>query len=498
MQAYNSKNVAYFTFLNILGKVFPILAALIGIPIMLGQIGTELFGILIIVWVFVGYTSILDLGLPRGVIKVLSDYADKPDSEKSKVINTSLSMMFLMGIFSGIVIYLLSDVLVIDWLTIEPEFQQDAKYSIIIIASSYPILITLSGFRAILESYQQFATINKLGAMYGSLNYLLPAAVVFFYPSLIYIVAITVLVRLMNILHLYMHVNELFKIERVRFYISTEEFKPLFSYSQWLILATVFAMVTAVADRFIIGSLVSMSATAYYSTPLEILMKLEVIPIALIAVLFPAFTLATAKKQEGTEYVYNLSVKLMALGFSFVAYFLILFSDLLLTLWLGAEFAASSSHVFKLLCFGVYLISFLYIAQTLVQGMGRPDLSAFIYLILMVLGIPFTYFLIKIHSIEGAAIARVARIMFELGMISLVIRFVLKIKIQKRTMTILLSGFGLMLGAMYMSLSWLIIGFSTVIWVLLMLIFWRVGITENERKSIHNIVPSKLKNRFSV
>lgn len=93
---------------------------------MLGQIGTELFGFLI-GWVFVSYISTLDLRLPRGVIKVLSDYDYKLDSEKSKVINTTLSMMFLMGIFSGIVIYLLSDVLVIDWLTIEPEFQQDAK-----------------------------------------------------------------------------------------------------------------------------------------------------------------------------------------------------------------------------------------------------------------------------------------------------------------------------------------------------------------------------------
>jgi O-antigen/teichoic acid export membrane protein len=497
MQAYNSKNVVYFTFLNILGKVFPIFAALIGIPIILGQIGTELFGILIIVWVFVGYTSILDLGLPRGVIKVLSDYSDEPNEEKSKVINTSLSMMFLMGIFSGVVIYLLSDVLVTDWLKIEPGFQQDARISIIIIASSYPILITLSGFRAILESYQKFATINKLGAMYGSLNYLLPAVVVLFYPSLVYIVAITVLVRLMNILHLCKHVNGLFSTERVRFFISAKEFKPLFSYSQWLILATVFAMVTAVADRFIIGSLVSMSATAYYSTPLEILMKLEIIPIALIAVLFPAFTLATAKKQEGTEYVYNLSVKLMALGFSFISYFLILFSDLLLTLWLGAEFAASASYVFKLLCFGVYLISFLYIAQTLVQGIGRPDISAFIYLILMVIGIPFTYYLIKIYSIDGAAIARVARIMFELGIISLVIRYVLNIKIQKRTMAILIVGFCLMLGAMYMSLSVVVVGISTVVWVLLMLIFWKVGITEIERKSIQNIVPTNLKSKFS-
>lgn len=126
MQAYNSKNVAYFTLLNILGKIFSILAPLGVIPIMLGQIGTELFGFLI-GWVFVSYISTLDLRLPRGVIKVLSDYAYKLDSEKSKVINTTLSMMFLMGIFSGIVIYLLSDVLVIDWLTIEPEFQQDAK-----------------------------------------------------------------------------------------------------------------------------------------------------------------------------------------------------------------------------------------------------------------------------------------------------------------------------------------------------------------------------------
>jgi O-antigen/teichoic acid export membrane protein len=493
MKKYNSRNIAGFTSLNIIGKVLPMIGAIVSIPMIINGLGSELFGVLIILWIFVGYASILDFGFSRGVIKVLSDYSDRSEVEKSKVINTSLSITFLMGAFSGLIIFLISDVLVTEWLSIESEFHKGTKYSIYIIACAYPFLITLGGLRSVLEYYQKFAVVNKVGAFYGSLNYLLPAVAVYFFPSLVYIVVITVLVRLMNILHLYVQVNRLFDVERIRFLISKQEVKPLFNYNQWIIFATIFAMATAVADRFIIGSLVSMTATAYYSTPLEILMKLEVIPIALVAVLFPAFTLVTAKKQEGSEYIYNLSVKLMALGFSFIAYFLILFSELILTLWLGPEFAENSTMVFKLLCIGLYFISIVYLSQTLVQGVGRPDLSALLYFILMVLGIPFTYFLIKFHSIEGAALARIIRAIFELWIISMVIHYTLKIKVQKRTMFLLIAGFGLLVGAIYMTLSWIFVGFSLVIWLLLLLMFWNVGITIHERESLLNILPKNLK-----
>ena len=43
-------------------------------------------------------------------------------------------------------------------------------------------------------------------------------------------------------------------------------------------------------DRFLIGSIISIAAVAYYSIPYEVVTKLWLISSALIGVLFPAFS----------------------------------------------------------------------------------------------------------------------------------------------------------------------------------------------------------------
>jgi O-antigen/teichoic acid export membrane protein len=496
MNTYNSQKVAYFTLLNIAGKFLPMIAAIAGIPILINQLGTELFGILIIIWVIVGYSSLLDLGLPRGIIKVLSDYESRPEADRASVVSTSLTLMFLTGLAAALVFVLIAEPLVAQWLTIEVALQPDAKRSIFVIAASYPVLITLSGFRAVLESHQQFYVINKLNIAYGVLNYLLPAALAWFYPSLVLVVAATVLIRTLNVLHLSVYTSRLFLGSRLHFGIGKMEIRPLFSFSKWIILATVFAMLTAVADRFMIGSMVSMTATTFYSTPLEMLMKLEVIPMAFIAVLFPAFTLATARQQQGTEHIYNLAIKIMAIMFAALSYFLILGSDLLLTLWLGEEFASNAAGVFRVLSIGLYVLSIVYIAQTLVQGVGRPELSVLVYTILMVVGLPLTYYLISVFDIEGAAYARVFRIAFELIMITVVIRFTLGMHIQLRTLFVFTTGLALVLGGLFVTLSWASFGFSLLGWLAATVLFWKYGISTFERQSLLNAVPENIRQKL--
>ena len=496
MNAYTSKNVAYYTLLNIVGKFLPMVAAIAGIPILIGQLGTELFGVLVIIWVIVGYSSLLDLGLPRGIIKVLSDYENRPETDRASVVTTSLTLMALTGTVAAAVFVLIADPLVSRWLTIEPALQEDARRSIYVIAAAYPILITLSGVRAVMESHQQFLVINKLNILYGVLNYLIPAALAWFYPSLVWVVAATVLIRAANVFHLTLHARALYPNSRLRLTIQREVLQPLFSFSKWIVIATVFAMVTAIADRFMIGGLVSMSATTYYSTPLEMLMKLEVIPMAFIAVLFPAFTMATARKQEGTDHMYNLAIKIMAGVFASAGFFLILSADLLLTLWLGEEFAANAAGVFRMLTLGLYVLSLVYIAQTLVQGVGRPELSVLVYTILMVVGLPLTYYLISMYEINGAALARVLRISFELIMISTIIHVTLKMRLQLRTILIFLTGLLLISAAFFIPLTLITMGVSVVIWALFMFLLWTFGITPSERNALLNALPTSLQQRL--
>jgi len=496
MQTYSTRHIALYTSFNIVGRIVPMVAALIGIPIIIGRLGDELFGILAIVWVFVGYTTIVDMGLPRGLIKVLSDNSQETPRKQIQIIATATVMMLGFGAMGGFLIALLSEPLVTNWLKIEPHHQQQARQSLILIGVAYPLLVCLGGMRAVLEFRREFRVLNLNNIIFGSLNYLLPATVVLFWPSLMNVVLVTVLVRLTHTLQLFRIVRGEYRGYRMPLRITKPYISPLFAFSKWIVAGLVLSTILTVADRFLIGGMLSMTDIAYYSTPLEILIKLDLIPFALVAVLFPAFALATAQKSGMVAQMYNLAMKLMAVLFALICYFLVFSGEILITLWLGSEFATNAVPAFRLLTLSIYLVSLCYIAQTLVQGVGKPKLSVVSYLILMVVGLPLTYFLIAEAGIEGAALARGIRALLEFIIISVIIRKVIGLRISWVTMIIILAGLILIVLAMYIPVTVASMLISVLATPVLLVLFWKAGLIESERASIRGILPDELRQKI--
>jgi O-antigen/teichoic acid export membrane protein len=163
-------------------------------------------------------------------------------------------------------------------------------------------------------------------------------------------------------------------------------------------------------DRFLIGALVSVTAVAYYATPYEVVTKSLLLPGALMAVMFPAFSASFAQDNKRTALLFGRCVKSL---------FLVLFPVMLCTvalaqdglrLWLGAEFAQHGFRVLQYLAVGVFVNSLALVPFTLLQGVGRPDLTATMHLIELPLYLGLLWWLISTRGIEGAAIAWTARV----------------------------------------------------------------------------------------
>jgi O-antigen/teichoic acid export membrane protein len=80
-----------------------------------------------------------------------------------------------------------------------------------------------------------------------------------------------------------------------------------------------------------------------------------------------------------------------------------------ITLWLGVEFADNSSFVLQWLAVGVFINSIAQIPFALVQGAGRPDLTAKMHLIELPFYLLTLWWLLGVYGIKGAAIAWVVR-----------------------------------------------------------------------------------------
>jgi O-antigen/teichoic acid export membrane protein len=185
---------------------------------------------------------------------------------------------------------------------------------------------------------------------------------------------------------------------------------PLLRFGGWMTVSNVVGPLMVTLDRFLIGALASMTAVAYYATPYEVVTKLWLLPGALMGVMFPAFSASFAQNGERTALLFGRSVKSL---------FLVLFPIMLCTValaqdglkhWLGPEFAQHSFRVLQWLAIGVFINSLAFVPFALLQGVGRPDLTAMLHLIELPLYLGLLWWLIGTRGIEGAAIAWTARV----------------------------------------------------------------------------------------
>src|SRR6185436_20174082 len=141
----------------------------------------------------------------------------------------------------------------------------------------------------------------------------------------------------------------------------------------WITVSNIISPLMLYLDRFLIGALVSMAAVAYYATPYDMLMKLLVIPAALLGVLFPAFAATFDRDRAATAILLERAVRLMLVAMFPFVIVLVTFAHEGLTLWLGGDFARFSASVVQWLAAGVFINSIGYIPFSAIQAIGRSD-----------------------------------------------------------------------------------------------------------------------------
>ena len=89
---------------------------------------------------------------------------------------------------------------------------------------------------------------------------------------------------------------------------------------------------------------------------------------------------------------------------------LVLFAKEILQVWLGSNFAAQSKMVMQILALGVLVNSLAQVPYALLQGVGRPDITAKFHLLELPLHIGIVWFLVGHWGIAGAAGAWTMRV----------------------------------------------------------------------------------------
>jgi O-antigen/teichoic acid export membrane protein len=396
---------------NLIGSGAPMLVAVFCIPILIRGLGKERFGILTLAWALIGYASLFDLGLGRALTQLVAKKLGTGEGKEIPSLAwTSLLLMLLLGLAGTACILLISPWLVHSGLNVPDAMEPETLQSFRLLGLSIPFVVTTAGLRGLLEAHQRFGLINALRIPMGVFTFAGPLLVLPFSKSLVPVVGALVAGRIAAwAAHLLVCLRFLPELRRSIAW-ERSAVGPLLRFGGWMTVTNVVGPLMITLDRFLIGALASMAAVAYYATPYEVVTKFLLLPSALMGVMFPAFSTGFARDPERTALLFGRSVKSL---------FLVLFPIMLCTvalaqdglkLWLGAEFAQQSFRVLQCLAVGVFINGLALVPFTLVQGVGRPDLTATLHLIELPLYLGLLWWLISTRGIEGAAIAWTLRV----------------------------------------------------------------------------------------
>jgi O-antigen/teichoic acid export membrane protein len=180
----------------------------------------------------------------------------------------------------------------------------------------------------------------------------------------------------------------------------------MLGYSGWVAISTALGPALASFDRFVVGSVVGVTALGYYTGAAEAANRFLLIPATAFSAMLPA--LAAADASEGRDRVLRVTRaarrQLEALLFP-LCLALFVFAPTILGFWLGPVYGEKAGLALRILSVGVFLTGLAHLPMALLYGSARPDLPAKINLFQVAVHIPLTIVLVRTWGITGAAAA---------------------------------------------------------------------------------------------
>jgi O-antigen/teichoic acid export membrane protein len=394
------------TMLNFIGQAVPLLVGVLIIPFIVRGLGIERFGILSLAWVVLGYFTIFDLGLGRATTKYVAEALGKGEEDQvPRLVWASVTIQAILGFIGTVILVSITPFLVERILNIPPELVREAKATFYLLSLAIPVVLVSGSFRGVLEASQRFDLVNAVKIASNTLIFILPLAGLllgFSLPGIIVLIGGARLGALFAFVVISVHIIPRLKKYSVSFVL----FPRLFSFGGWVTVTTIVWYILWYLSHFLIGSLLSMAAVAYYAAPYEAVTRLGIIAGSLTMTLFPAFSaLGGIKDRQRLGSFFARSIKYVLLILGPVVLVIAIFAEAILQTWLGTDFATRSKGILQIITVGMLIYSLAHTPYALLEGIGRPDLPAKFYLIELPVSIAITWILVSQWGIVGGAVA---------------------------------------------------------------------------------------------
>ncbi|VAW45915.1 hypothetical protein MNBD_GAMMA03-246 [hydrothermal vent metagenome] len=392
------KNSTY----NLIGSVAPLFITLITLPIYIGLIGEERFGVLAIAWVLLGYFGLFDLGLGRATAQRLATQKNANSKDRSETFWTAIIINLGFGVAGGLLLWPVAHVFFTNYFQVSEQLRSEIIAAVPWLVLALPVA-TLSGvLTGTLQGREKFLVLNAVNLIGNLLFQVIPLLFAWLYsPKLTTILPIVLLSRLLTLNLLFICCQKYVPLVGRPLFVKGIAM-PLFKFGGWVTVTSIVGPIMMVFDKFIIGTLLGAKMVAYYTIPYTLAERVLIIPSSLASALFPRLASESSYKEQ--KRLTEESVKVLSVVLTPIIVIGIFVMKPFIAWWLSPEFSIKTSYVGSILLLGIWVNSLATIPLARIQAKGRPDIVAKIHMFELLPYVFSMYFAISNWGIIGASI----------------------------------------------------------------------------------------------
>lgn len=392
------------TLYNLAGSLASIAVALCTVPLFLHKIGTERYGVLAIIWLFIGYFGVFDLGLSRATANQIAKRPDK--QRRADIFWTAILLNGCIGVIGGLVLYFIGGLVFQHVFKMSPSMRASVVTMMPWLAASVPIATVTGVLTGVLEGCERFLLVNSLQVFGTALSQLVPLIVAFLHgPELRWLIAAAIITRIVTTFPLVFGVLRTVPVGRPRLP-KRSWARVLFGYGAWITVSNCINPLIVSTDKFLIGGISGLSSVTYYSVPERLARQATILPGALTRALFPRFSAENELDARATAFR---SLAGLIAVLTPITVLTVLGMRPFLSLWIDPHFAALAGPVGLIVSISMWINGLAYIPYTYLQARGRPDLPAKFNMIEILPHLALLWVLLHEYGLIGGAWALVFR-----------------------------------------------------------------------------------------
>jgi O-antigen/teichoic acid export membrane protein len=345
--------------------------------------------------------------------------ASRKNEELPAIFWTAMGMMLVFALVGMALFFPLIPAIVCKWSRIPVGLQADAAYTLFAAGLGTPFLVLAACLVGVLEAHQKFKLINIIRLPMQTYTFLGPLVVALMSHSLLAPVVALLAGKAVECAVYFGACLWEVPVLRQGICFQKRLVKQLFVLGGWMSVSSIAMLVLNQMNSAMMFTLLPVAMVGFYATIAEMVIRLLIFPRAWVSVLFPSFSAQHAMASGTLAGLYAKGVKSL-LVFSFpVILVLFAFAGEALTIWQDAAFSEASAGVMRWLVAGIFIYSLSFVPFSLLQGVGRPDISAKLHLIEIPFAIVLAWVLMKQYGMQGAGIAWFIRCLLETSIMAL-------------------------------------------------------------------------------